>query len=175
MGDVLRATIVCADGDTLHAAWVAVSSPAGFDVRPGHGRLKNLMATTLPRPPCMLINCIIDSDDGHRPVLAEVQIELHSIIQLAMAQHKYYEIRRAKTTNEICPVHTVSEKKEHAARKSSVLAVRSILATKEITTPAQQANASDDTSPPAPSPPGIQTTVVPVEMESQEPVFDATC
>ena len=36
----------------------------------------------------MLINVIVDSDDGHRPVLAEVQIELRSIIELAMAQHK---------------------------------------------------------------------------------------
>jgi len=101
VGDVLRATIVCSDGDTLLEAWSLISSPTGFDVRPGNGRLKNLMATTLPRPPCMLINVIVDSDDGHRPVLAEVQIELRSIIELAMAQHKYYEIRRAKTVVEI--------------------------------------------------------------------------
>ena len=85
VGDVLRATIVCSDGDTLLEAWSLISSPTGFDVRPGNGRLKNLMATTLPRPPCMLINVIVDSDDGHRPVLAEVQIELRSIIKLAMA------------------------------------------------------------------------------------------
>ena len=94
VGDVLRATIVCADGDTLLEAWSLISSPTGFDVRPGNGRLKNLMATTLPRPPCMLINVIVDSDDGHRPVLAEVQIELRSIIELAMAQHKVRAIRR---------------------------------------------------------------------------------
>ena len=94
VGDVLRATIVCADGDTLLEAWGLISSPTGFDVRPEHGRLKNLMATTLPRPPCMLINVIVDSDDGNRPVLAEVQIELRSIIELAMAQHKARAIRR---------------------------------------------------------------------------------
>ena len=94
VGDVLRATIVCSDGDTLLEAWSLISSPTGFDVRPGNGRLKNLMATTLPRPPCMLINVIVDSDDGHRPVLAEVQIELRSITELAMAQHKARTSRR---------------------------------------------------------------------------------
>ena len=94
VGDVLRATIVCADGDHLLEAWTLIASPAGFDVRPGNGRLKNLMATPLHRPPCMLINVIVDSDDGHRPVLAEVQIELRSIIELAMAQHKARAIRR---------------------------------------------------------------------------------
>ena len=94
VGDVLRATIVCADGDFLLKAWSLISSPTGFDVRPGNGRLKNLMATTLPRPPCMLINVIVDSDDGHRPVLAEVQLELRSIIELAMAQHKVRALRR---------------------------------------------------------------------------------
>ena len=93
VGDVLRATIVCSDGDTVLEAWSLISSPTGFDVRPGNGRLKNLIATTLPRPPCMLINVIVDSDDGHRPVLAEVQIELRSIIELATAQHKVRAVR----------------------------------------------------------------------------------
>ena len=97
VGDVLRATIVCSDGDTLLEAWSLISSPTGFDVRPGNGRLKNLMATTLPRPPCMLINVIVDSDDGHRPVLAEVQIELRSIIELAMAQHTARMVRRVRS------------------------------------------------------------------------------
>ena len=106
VGDVLRATIVCADGDTLLEAWTLISSPTGFDVRPGNGRLKNLMATTLPRPPCMLINVIIDSDDGHRPVLAEVQIELRSIIELAMAQHKARTSRRVLSCSS--PSHCLS-------------------------------------------------------------------
>ena len=106
VGDVLRATLVCVHGDSLHEAWVRLSSPAGFDLRPGNGRLKNLMATTEARPPCMLVNVIVDSDGGGRPVLAEVQIELLGIIRLAMAEHKYYEIRRASTTRQITGDHT---------------------------------------------------------------------
>ena len=45
----------------------------------------------------MLINVIVDSDDGHRPVLTEVQIELRSIIEVAMAQHKARTVRRVRS------------------------------------------------------------------------------
>ena len=39
---MLRATVLCADGDALHAALEAAI--AAFDVREGNGRVKNLLA-----------------------------------------------------------------------------------------------------------------------------------
>ena len=39
VGDMLRASIVCVDGDGVYNAWKRIASPAGFDVREGRGRL----------------------------------------------------------------------------------------------------------------------------------------
>ena len=40
VGDLLRASVVCRTMDDVNTAWGVLEE--GFDVRPGHGRLKNV-------------------------------------------------------------------------------------------------------------------------------------
>ena len=66
VGDMLRASVVCTSMDGVADAWKRISSEDGFDVREGHGRLKNNWLTTEPRPPdqCVLIASQVSSHDA---------------------------------------------------------------------------------------------------------------
>ena len=71
VGDMLRA--VCASMDLVAQAWTRISSEAGFDVREGHGRLKNNWFTDQARPPDMLINAVVDMP-AMPPITGEIQV-----------------------------------------------------------------------------------------------------
>ena len=100
VGDMLRATIVCADGKSVLEAWQRCSSADGFNITPEHGRLLNHFGTTDPRPPNMLLNAHVERV-GCLPIAAEVQIHLLGIFELKEHHHRYYEIRRANSIAEL--------------------------------------------------------------------------
>ena len=95
---MLRATIVCANGDSYGLALQRVI--ATFDLREGNGRLKNMLNTTAMMPPRILINCAVRAP-GCPPIIAEVQVYLDGIKKIADLQHRYYEIRRATAVSEL--------------------------------------------------------------------------
>merc|ERR1719240_844779 len=98
VGDVLRVTIVCMDGDSYGLALQRVI--ATFDLREGNGRLKNMLGTKKHMPPRILINCVVRAP-GCQPIMAEIQVYLYGIKTIADRQHRYYEIRRAKAFSEL--------------------------------------------------------------------------
>ena len=61
-GECSRARRALMDGVVV--AWQHVESVLGFDVRDGHGRLKNNWFTREPRPPDMLVNVVVDVPDA---------------------------------------------------------------------------------------------------------------
>lgn len=87
VGDVLRVTIKCQDGDALFVALQRVITT--FDLRDGNGRFKNMLATTKHMPPRCLINVVVRAD-GCAPIMAEIQVYLAAIKQIADDQHHYY-------------------------------------------------------------------------------------
>ena len=92
VGDVLRVTICCVDGDAVFLAVQRIVEV--FDLRDGNGRLKNMLGTRKHMPPRILINCVVRAANC-TPIMAEIQVYLASIKHLADLQHRYYEIRRA--------------------------------------------------------------------------------
>ena len=72
---MLRATVVCADGDALLAVYRAIE--VAFGLREGNGRLKNLLGTKAPTPPRMLLNVVLPHEGG--AVVAEIQLHLRRI------------------------------------------------------------------------------------------------
>ena len=102
VGDVLRLTIICADGDALLLAVQRIIKV--FDVREGNGRLKNYLGTTRLTPPRVLINCVVRVE-GCPPMMAEIQVHLKSIKIEADLQHIYYTIKRAASLEELVAEH----------------------------------------------------------------------
>lgn len=93
IGDLLRASVVARCFDTLADAWSQLE--AGFDVRDGHGRLKNNLWTEAERPPDVLINLLV-VPPAMPPIVAEVQLHLREILVLKeSALHRLYEVSRA--------------------------------------------------------------------------------
>ena len=86
--DTLRAKIEAPTGDAF--ANVANMIISTFDVREGHGRLKNNLTTTRHQPPNLLINVVI-VPPGQTPITAEIQIYLGGI--QVLLEHRYYEAR----------------------------------------------------------------------------------
>merc|ERR1712185_727119 len=112
VGDVLRVTIVCVDGDALYLAVQRVITT--FDLRDGNGRLKNMLDTKKHMPARILINCVVRAP-GCPPIMAEIQVYLASIKKLADEQHHYYEIRRASALAELIAENEAASKKPAAA------------------------------------------------------------
>ena len=108
---MLRATIICGDGDAFSIAVQNIIKV--FDVRDGNGRLKNMLGTTKPMPPRVLINVVVRAS-GCQPAVAEVQIYPSSIKAEADMGHVYYEITRARSLQEL-----ITEKKGAAQAKES--------------------------------------------------------
>ena len=100
VGDLVRASIVCADMDGVVAAWQRVESAQGFDVRDGHGRLKNNWLTREPRPPDMLVNVVVDVSDAPS-ITGEIQIHLYEILLAKEEGHHLYEITRAASVERL--------------------------------------------------------------------------
>ena len=100
---MLRATIICGDGDAFSIAVQNIIKV--FDVRDGNGRLKNMLGTTKPMPPRILFNVVVHAS-GCQPAVAEVQVYLSSIKAQADMGHVYYEITRASSLKEL-----ITEKK----------------------------------------------------------------
>ena len=88
---MLQATLVCRDNDSVLEAYSRCSS--GFELRK-RGRLTNTFNTDLPEPPQMVLNVHIDSAGG-LPVVAEIQIHLQSIFQLAKPHRRLGEVQSA--------------------------------------------------------------------------------
>ena len=74
LGDCLRAMVVCRggkeSGNILHRTWKQLEK--AFDIREGHGRLKNNYATAgilegpkHQKPPDMLMNAVLDVEGRH--------------------------------------------------------------------------------------------------------------
>ena len=111
VGDVLRATVTAVDGDAFLEALERVVRT--FELREGNGRLKNMLGTTKPMPPRVLINVVVRAS-GCQPAVAEVQIYASSIKAEADMGHVYYEITRARSLQEL-----ITEKKGAAQAKES--------------------------------------------------------
>ena len=86
VGDMIRATIVCVDGDGVLEAWKRCASDAGFRITPEHGRLKNSFrsAEELPK---LLCNVIL-YEAGYLPAVAEIQILLLGIYKVKSLNHR---------------------------------------------------------------------------------------
>ena len=89
--DTLRCTIDAPDGD----AFAAITNKIllEYDVREGHGRLKNNLEIEKHQPPNVLTNVVMPAPAGMEPqtISAEIQIFLRGIDE--MNEHKYYEAR----------------------------------------------------------------------------------
>lgn len=112
IGDVLRATVVCCGGDDLaHTGGLIVKTwkqlEKTFDIREGHGRLKNRFMTAGKgnnpehMPPDILMNAIMDLA-GSMSMPVEIQIHHEDILNIKDERtHLLYEIIRAKSINAI--------------------------------------------------------------------------
>ena len=111
LGDALRAMVVCRagreSGDLIYRTWKQLEQ--AFDIRKGHGRLKNNYATAgMPnddpkvfaknqKPPDMLMNAVLDVE-GCMSMPAEIQVHHEEILDLKESKvHLLYEIARAKS------------------------------------------------------------------------------
>ena len=111
LGDCLRAMVVCRrgkkSGDLIYRTWKQLEQ--AFDIRKGHGRLKNNYATAgMPnddpkvfaknqKPPDMLMNAVLDVE-GCMSMPAEIQVHHEEILDLKESKvHLLYEIARAKS------------------------------------------------------------------------------
>ena len=111
LGDALRAMVVCragkGSGDLIYRTWKQLEQ--AFDIRKGHGRLKNNYATAgMPnddpekftknqKPPDMLMNAVLDVE-GCMSMPAEIQVHHEEILDLKESKvHLLYEIARAKS------------------------------------------------------------------------------
>ena len=102
IGDVVRATVVCSTTKQLWEAWKRIQQ--AFDVREGHGRLKNNFTLgKLERPPDMLVNMFVKFP-GHQGLIGEIQLHYHPILKLKENEvHLMYEIVRAKNIQQLIP------------------------------------------------------------------------
>ena len=64
------ATLVCQTGTDFATGWARIQE--GFDVREGHGRLKNNLNDP-SRPPDLLVNVMVEPPGGYFPVVGEIQ------------------------------------------------------------------------------------------------------
>jgi hypothetical protein len=106
LGDCLRAMVVCRrgkkSGDLIYRTWKQLEQ--AFDIRKGHGRLKNNYATAgilegpkHQKPPDMLMNAVLDVE-GCMSMPAEIQVHHEEILELKESKvHLLYEIARAKS------------------------------------------------------------------------------
>ena len=116
IGDLLRASVIVGGFDAFADAWSTLSD--GFDVKDGHGRLKNNLWTEAERPPDMLLNVVVESP-GMPSIVGEVQLHLREILVLKESSlHRLYEIVRASS------IDALLAESERARRKSLVPAVR---------------------------------------------------
>ena len=114
LGDLLRATIVCRTMDDFSSAWNALAS--SFDVRAGHGRLKNNLFTDAQRPPDLLVNVIVEPPGRLHAIVAEVQIHLRDVLLLKEdVIHRLYELERANSMNALL-VEVASKKAAAGSR-----------------------------------------------------------
>jgi hypothetical protein len=113
IGDLLRASVILADFDAFADAWSTLSD--GFDVKDGHGRLKNNLWTEAERPPDMLLNVVVDSP-GMPSIVGEVQLHLREILVLKESSlHRLYEIVRASSIDTLLAESARARRKRFAA------------------------------------------------------------
>ena len=95
IGDLLRASVILGDFDAFADAWSTLSGD--FDVRDGHGRLKNNLWTEAERPPDVLLNVVVEPP-GMPSIVGEVQLHLREILVLKESSlHRMYEVVRASS------------------------------------------------------------------------------
>jgi len=132
IGDVLRATVVCRGGDDVaHTGGLIVRTwkqlERTFDIREGHGRLKNRFTTAgkgdnpVDMPPDILMNAIMDLV-GSMSMPVEIQIHHEDILHIKDERtHLLYEITRAKSIKAICeqniPVKSIYDFQQELKRK----------------------------------------------------------
>ena len=87
VGDMIRATIVCVDGDGILEAWTRCSSDAGFRITPDHGRVKNSFRSEGELPK-LLCNVHMDELAGYLPIVAEIQILLLGVYEIKSFNHR---------------------------------------------------------------------------------------
>ena len=82
--------------DAFANAWSTLSN--GFDIKEGHGRLKNNLWTEVERPPDMLVNVVVEPPDNMPCIVGEVQLHLREILVLKESSlHRMYEVVRASS------------------------------------------------------------------------------
>ena len=115
IGDLLRASVVCLTMDDFSSAWATLAS--GFDVREGHGRLKNNLTSQVPRPPDLLVNVVVEPPGCHS-LMGEVQIHLRDVLLLKEDTiHRLYEVVRTSSLEALLEEHA-SKKKTKPRRNS---------------------------------------------------------
>ena len=96
IGDLLRASVILGGFGAFADAWSTLSGD--FDVRDGHGRLKNNLWTDAERPPDVLLNVVIEPPGDIPPIVGEVQLHLREILVLKESSlHRMYEVVRASS------------------------------------------------------------------------------
>ena len=113
IGDLLRASVILGDFDAFADAWSTLSD--GFDVKDGHGRLKNNLWTEAERPPDMLLNVVVEPP-GMPSIVGEVQLHLREILVLKESSlHRLYEIVRASSIDTLLAESARAPSKRYAA------------------------------------------------------------
>ena len=113
IGDLLRASVILGDFDAFADAWSTLSD--GFDVKDGHGRLKNNLWTEAERPPDMLLNVVVEPP-GMPSIVGEVQLHLREILVLKESSlHRLYEIVRASSIDTLLAESARAPSKRFAA------------------------------------------------------------
>jgi len=113
IGDLLRASVILGDFDAFADAWSTLSD--GFDVKDGHGRLKNNLWTEAERPPDMLLNVVVEPP-GMPSIVGEVQLHLREILVLKESSlHRLYEIVRASSIDTLLAESARARRKRFAA------------------------------------------------------------
>lgn len=88
---MIRATIVCVDGDGILEAWKRCSSDAGFRITPDHGRVKNSFRSK-DELPKLLCNAMVYVA-GYLPIVAEIQILLLGVYEIKSFNHREFARR----------------------------------------------------------------------------------
>lgn len=94
LGDMLRVAVSCYDVETILWAWEQIEG--NFDVR-SSGRLKNKFVDDECNVANLHVNVLFEAPSC-LPIVAEIQVHHHELLELQHANHKLYKIQRIQNT-----------------------------------------------------------------------------
>merc|ERR1712032_316668 len=104
LGDVLRCAIICGTPEQLWATWQAIRD--AFDIREGHGRLKNHFFAQKEGNafPNLHMNAIVEFP-GFFPIVGEIQVQYRPIEEVMHKHlHELYEIGRCRSIDDLSAI-----------------------------------------------------------------------